>query len=533
MAGIEAECCEMAEIAIPAPELWEDAYSKYEELIQTKLIKLDSTTLPVASKIRGIYVLIIGYFTTFPEFGSSQEAINLTLCALETLDTLRKTSTNDKDYINQTFNAITTIAMQVHTASLVLQSGSPIEAPDQIQKTETNKPASKKNENKKQTTKKLDHESFQIEDNENPKKRKVSGAPRVRRREVAVSNPIPLNNKFEVLATIEHNPETATSSQTVTHELPELDMETNDPTGTPVADRTVPKKEPRPPPITLIGHENLIQLTKVIKPILSGDLKVITTNEGFRFYTQTISDHRALKTYFEQQKKQYFTYQLRSEMPLRVMLRKLPNNVDTEDLKQELINMQYPVRSAKQITKKEEDGTITKYPLYLLELENTDKGREIYDLTRLWYTVVSVESYRPRAGLKQCYRCQRFGHTFAGCNLPPKCVICAGSHSHKDCPARMTARDDKTKLKCANCNEVGHPASFHGCKSYIAALENFQKPKGNKKNHKPHWEGNLLPKKLLQGCHIALWQKEIIKLHLQKEINQTPQIQMHPQLKAG
>ena len=40
---------------------------------------------------------------------------------------------------------------------------------------------------------------------------------------------------------------------------------------------------------------------------------------------------------------------------------------------------------------------------------------------------------------------------------------------------------DETKRKCANCNEVGHPASFHGCKSYIAALENFQKPKGNKK----------------------------------------------------
>ena len=133
MAGIEAECCEMAELAIPAPKLWEDAYSKYEELIQSKLIKLSAKTLPLASKIRGIYVLIIGYFTTFPEFGSSQEAINLTLCALETLDTIRKSSTNDSEYIENLFNAITTIAMQVHTSSMVLQNGSSTETPAHTQ----------------------------------------------------------------------------------------------------------------------------------------------------------------------------------------------------------------------------------------------------------------------------------------------------------------------------------------------------------------------------------------------------------------
>ena len=41
----------------------------------------------------------------------------------------------------------------------------------------------------------------------------------------------------------------------------------------------------------------------------------------------------------------------------------------------------------------------------------------------------------------------------------------------------MTAKEDKSKLKCVNCDERGHPASYRGCKSYREALERFNKPK--------------------------------------------------------
>ena len=118
-----------------------------------------------------------------------------------------------------------------------------------------------------------------------------------------------------------------------------------------------------------------------------------------------------------------------------------------------------------------------KLPLFALELDNTAKAREIYKLKRLRYIVVAVESCRPRSGLKLCFRCQSFNYTFAGCNLSPQCVMCAGSHSHKECPKREEARSDPSKLKCANCGEAGHPASYRGCKSYKEALENFKNPR--------------------------------------------------------
>ena len=95
------------------------------------------------------------------------------------------------------------------------------------------------------------------------------------------------------------------------------------------------------------------------------------------------------------------------------MIKRFPKESDPDEIKQELLELQYPVCSVKQLSKTENDQTI-KLPLFAVELDNTKKGKEIYDLTRLLHTVILIESYRTRSGLKQCFRCQRFNHTFAG-----------------------------------------------------------------------------------------------------------------------
>ena len=43
---------------------------------------------------------------------------------------------------------------------------------------------------------------------------------------------------------------------------------------------------------------------------------------------------------------------------------------------------------------------------------------------------------------------------------------------------------DKSKLKCANCGETGHPGSSHDCVCYKAALEDFLKPKNASSQNK-------------------------------------------------
>ena len=79
----------------------------------------------------------------------------------------------------------------------------------------------------------------------------------------------------------------------------------------------------------------------------------------------------------------------------------MPTTADPDEIKAELIELGYPVSSVKQLTKVEDNRTV-KFPVFPVELDNTEKAREIYNLNRLFYTVVAVDSYRPRAGLKQC-----------------------------------------------------------------------------------------------------------------------------------
>jgi hypothetical protein len=35
----------------------------------------------------------------------------------------------------------------------------------------------------------------------------------------------------------------------------------------------------------------------------------------------------------------------------------------------------------------------------------------------------------------QCHNCQQFGHVWANCKQPPRCLWC-GRHFHKDCPEK-------------------------------------------------------------------------------------------------
>ena len=60
------------------------------------------------------------------------------------------------------------------------------------------------------------------------------------------------------------------------------------------------------------------------------------------------------------------------------MLKRLPKSTDAGEIKEELLSQGYPVRSVKQLTKKK--ITEMKLPLFALELDNTAKAREIYEL---------------------------------------------------------------------------------------------------------------------------------------------------------
>ena len=159
------------------------------------------------------------------------------------------------------------------------------------------------------------------QDQDNPAKRKKSeGNSGKKPKRELIASPVVTKNKFQVLANNSETEEATASQNQVTGESQCSEMDAVDSNATTVTARTVTKKEPRPPPITVLGHDNLFLKNKEIKALIKGDMKIVNTKEGFRYYLSSVEDFRTDKTHLEAKKQEFFTFQIRSELPLRVIL---------------------------------------------------------------------------------------------------------------------------------------------------------------------------------------------------------------------
>jgi hypothetical protein len=104
-------------------------------------------------------------------------------------------------------------------------------------------------------------------------------------------------------------------------------------------------------------------------------------------------------------------------------------------------------------------------PLFLVILTRSPKSQEIFKLNSLCHIIIRVEAYRAQNGLTQCFNCQQFGHFWANCRQPPRCLWCGGGHLHKECPE---AEKEHSTPNCCNCSlqegERPHPFSYRGCR---------------------------------------------------------------------
>jgi hypothetical protein len=188
--------------------------------------------------------------------------------------------------------------------------------------------------------------------------------------------------------------------------------------------------------------------------------------------TKEIADYLTIKKLLEEKKTPFYTFHPKSVKPIKVIIRHLPGNNPAEDIAKELQALGFAVISVRQLTSKRPHAPVSP-PLFLITLQRSDKSQEIFQIASLSHVMIKVETYRARTGLTQCYNCQQFGHIWANCKQPPKCVWCGGGHTHKDCPEK----DNKqSKPACCNCKltdgEKPHPSNYRGCK---LAKEEMQK----------------------------------------------------------
>ena len=69
--------------------------------------------------------------------------------------------------------------------------------------------------------------------------------------------------------------------------------------------------------------------------------------------------------------------------------------------------------------------------------------------------------------MKQCYRCQGWGHTQTACGKQERCGECAGHHLMKDCT--------KERTSCVNCGKAHRAWQRRACSTFQAFLDDTKR----------------------------------------------------------
>ncbi|GFT57341.1 nucleic-acid-binding protein from transposon X-element [Trichonephila clavipes] len=211
-----------------------------------------------------------------------------------------------------------------------------------------------------------------------------------------------------------------------------------------------------PPPVMLKINKNYHSEMKTITdkfPTVRGKL----SGEYLKLYTNTPEQKDQLIEFLEVVDFEFYAIRAKSERPIKVAIKGLPRDTDTNDIHHELVMLGYTIDKVTQLT-----GRITKQklPVFLITLPRNIYNSKIFELNRLCYLAVNVEGYEGK-GVTQCYSCNKFNHTSDLCHLKPRCLKCGLSHQTKDCEINKVEQ-----MYCINCETVGHMANYAKCPLY-------------------------------------------------------------------
>lgn len=280
---------------------------------------------------------------------------------------------------------------------------------------------------------------------------------------------VPTRNQYETLSNESDTAEDNMSLITVSSKTSQLPRK---------------KSAPAPPPIyvqtksaetTTIATKRLTQLAnnasknKVIAQ-LSGQYIALKakTEEDFELILSSLKAHGY----------QYFTYKLKRDRPIKVLLRGVPTDWEREDIEDALRESEIPFINVAFLQKRDATTNL-KYKLPLVLVNTTKTGADLlYQVEHLNNFKLDVTEYN-QTSIAQCYNCQQFGHSSLACHLQANCLKCGAKHATKTC-----TKDTSSPAKCVNCGDA-HPANYRGCTKYQAELQRRQQRQQNRRQTAP------------------------------------------------
>lgn len=99
-------------------------------------------------------------------------------------------------------------------------------------------------------------------------------------------------------------------------------------------------------------------------------------------------DYQKMIAKLDSLKVQHFYFPEKSTVPLKAV-RGLDINSDVEELKEDLLKLEFPVLKVNQM---EKFNTKQKMPLFQIHLENNTKAKEIFKLQTLNFNIICIQN---------------------------------------------------------------------------------------------------------------------------------------------
>jgi hypothetical protein len=228
------------------------------------------------------------------------------------------------------------------------------------------------------------------------------------------------------------------------------------------------KKTAAPPAIMVYakGHKKLNNDIKAVTGNGNTTLKI--SGERTRVQTATKEDYVKVKSHFEKEKVEMYTFTPREEKPFTMVIKNIPTEYNEGEIKQVLDEM-FPeqILCVKHLARHN----------WVVQIKTRETRSEFLRMKYILGYKVQIEGFRGQK-VSQCKNCQRYNHLAMNCGMNYRCVKCAQGHGPQKCPIPKkeennkeiveNAKDGTIKvsrgipLKCANCGGA-HAASYKGC----------------------------------------------------------------------
>lgn len=221
------------------------------------------------------------------------------------------------------------------------------------------------------------------------------------------------------------------------------------------------KKLKSPPPIYIQDKSKWTDVSKMCAERQIQYTSARATQQGIKVTVPTSTDYRELVKNLRGRHVAFHTYSLPEEKPTRVVIRRIPKEIPTQDILEDLTSQSIPVSAVHRLHKARGGD---EYDMVLVICDPVEGHHPIFKVRSVCsLTGISIEKpHRPNI-IGQCHGCQLYGHSQKFCYAPRRCVKCLGAHATEDCPRPKDRSLCTEPPSCVLCGQSGHPANYRGC----------------------------------------------------------------------